>query len=71
MLGPFMMIPQIIKIYVEKDASSIALSSWLLFLFPASLWVVYGISHKDKVITICNSAWAISYLFVIIGAILY
>jgi uncharacterized protein with PQ loop repeat len=71
LIGPFMMIPQILKIYIEKDASSIALSSWLLFLIPASLWVIYGFSNKDKVIICCNLAWLIAYLFTVVGAILY
>jgi len=71
LIGPIMMLPQILKIFIEKDASSIALSSWLLFLLPASMWVIYGFSHKDKVIIICNGAWFISYLLVIIGTIIY
>ena len=52
LLGPLMMIPQIMKIYIEKDASSIALTSWILFLFPAILWTIYGISHKEKAIMV-------------------
>ncbi len=71
LLGPFMMIPQILKIYLEKNASSIALSSWFLFLFPAILWVLYGLSHKDKLIVVCNMAWVFSYTFVILGALIY
>lgn len=71
LLGPLMIIPQIVKIYVEKDASSIALASWLLFLFPAIIWVTYGFSHKDKVIIVCNSAWVVAYVFVVVAAIIY
>lgn len=71
LLGPLMMVPQIIKIYAERDATSIALSSWLMALFPAILWVVYGGAHKDKVIIICNVAWMIAYLMIVVGAIIY
>lgn len=71
LLGPVMLIPQILKIYIEKDASSIALSSWVFLVVPAILWATYGFSHKAKVIIVCNIAWVIAYSLVIIGAIIY
>ena len=69
--GPFMMIPQILNIYINKDATSIVLSTWLLFLGPASLWIAYGFSHKEKVIIASNIAWVTGYILMILGAILY
>lgn len=71
LIGPFMMIPQILKIYFERDASSIALTSWVLFSFVALCWTMYGLAHKNKVIVVSNFAWMIAYVFVIIGAIMY
>jgi uncharacterized protein with PQ loop repeat len=71
LIGPFMMIPQIWKIYEEKDASSIALSSWILFCFGALCWTYYGYLHKEKVIIYSNIAWIVAYIFVIVGAVLY
>jgi len=71
LIGPIMMIPQISKIYIEKDASSIAISSWILFLFSASFWMIYGFYHKEKVIIISNIARLCAYIFVIVGVILY
>jgi uncharacterized protein with PQ loop repeat len=68
LIGPFMMIPQILKVHIEKNASSIAISSWILFLFVALSWTIYGLSHKEKVIIISNIAWVISYILIIIGA---
>ncbi|MBD3262238.1 MAG: hypothetical protein GF334_11350 [Candidatus Altiarchaeales archaeon] len=71
LLGPLMFLPQVVKIYAEKDASSISLISWLLLLIPASLWVLYGLSHRERVIVVCNVAWGLSYILMGLGAILY
>ena len=71
LIGPFMMIPQIVKIYSEKDASSIALISWFLFLVPTILWMLYALRHKNWLILTANTAWLIAYLFMVVGAIIY
>ena len=57
LMGPFLGIPQVVKIFVEQDASSIELTSWLLFLIPAGLWTVYGVVHREKPIFVCNASW--------------
>ncbi|MBL4694824.1 hypothetical protein JKY72_05650 [Candidatus Gracilibacteria bacterium] len=71
LVGPFMMIPQILKIYSEQDASSIALSSWMLFVVSSVMWMIYGFVHGQKVIIMSNTAWLIGYVSVIIGALKY
>ena len=71
LIGPFMMIPQIIKVYVNKDASSLAFSSWLLFLIVAIMWIWYGFSKKDNILIITNMGWIIADIFMIIGVLLY
>jgi uncharacterized protein with PQ loop repeat len=70
-IGPLMMIPQILKIYIAKDASALAASTWILFFFISIMWMIYGATHKDKVIFSSNIAWLISYAFLIAGIILY
>jgi uncharacterized protein with PQ loop repeat len=71
LLGPLMMIPQIAKIYIEKDASSIALTSWIFFGLVSILWILYGLAHKEKVLVVSHSAWVASYIFIITGAFIY
>lgn len=71
LMGPFLGIPQAAKIWIEKDASSMALSTWLLFLIPASLWSLYGIVHREKPIIICNIAWMMLYISIAAGTIVY
>ena len=49
-------IPQIIKIVKERDASSVALKTYVLTVTCFVLWVVYGIMIEAWPITFANSA---------------
>jgi uncharacterized protein with PQ loop repeat len=70
-VGPAMTIPQIVKIYSLRDASSIALSTWVLFAILDIPWIIYGVVHKEKPIVIAYILWLITNIFVIVGTILY
>lgn len=71
LMWPAMVIPQIVKIYVEQDASSISATSWIMLIFSAVLWLIYGLYHKEKVIVISNIARLCAYTFVVVGVVLY
>jgi uncharacterized protein with PQ loop repeat len=70
-IGPMTNIPQIAKIYIEKNASGLSLLSWLLYFFLSIPWILYGIVHKEKPIIISSSLWAVTDFIVIIGILLY
>ena len=48
-------IPQIIKIWKEKQAKDISLGMYLLFTFGIMMWLVYGILLGEFPIIIANS----------------
>lgn len=48
--------PQIIKIWKERDASSVSLKTYSLTVTCFVLWVVYGALTEAWPITIANSA---------------
>jgi len=70
-LGPLLSIPQIIKIYYFKDATSISSISFLLFSCMNILWIFYGAVHKDKPLTIANCLWFLANLSIFFGAVFY
>ncbi len=49
-------IPQILKILKERDASSVALRTYVLTVTCFVLWVIYGIRIEAWPITFANSA---------------
>lgn len=67
-LGIIVIIPQILKIWVEKDFG-VSLTTWIGFFVGALFWFFYGIIHKEKPIIFTNLAVIIADLFVITGLI--
>ncbi len=70
-LAPIVNIPQLLKIWIEKDASGVSAISWLFFSVMSVTWFVYGILHKDRHIWMMYSALIVIQAFIAIGAILY
>lgn len=69
--GPIITIPQILKIWIGKNATGVSLTTWGLWLIPATLWLLYGFAHEEKPIIVSQFAWLIVYMLVIIGTLLY
>lgn len=70
-LSPIMNVPQLLKIWIEKDASGISLISWISFSFFSLIWLIYGVLHKEKAIIFMNFALVIIQALVATGAVLY
>lgn len=70
-LAPITCIPQLLKIWVEKDASGVSSISWLSFSGISITWLIYGVLHKDKHILIMNAALMVVQALIAIGVILY
>ncbi|MFW5746020.1 MAG: SemiSWEET family transporter [Nanoarchaeota archaeon] len=69
--GPIMTIPQLCKIWVEKNAAGVSAVSWIAYLVTAFFWLTYGIMHKEKPIIFTYSGWIIIEVFIIIGTFVY
>lgn len=68
---PFMAIPQIYKVYVTHDVSSLALSSWVLYVIFGSVFVVYAISKRLMPLIIEGCLWVTIYILMVLAIILY
>ncbi|MBI2315006.1 hypothetical protein HYU93_03050 [Candidatus Daviesbacteria bacterium] len=66
-LGVLVIIPQILKIWVDKDTNGVSIITWIGFFIGALFWLFYGIIHKEKPIILTNSAVLIADLLVIWG----
>lgn len=70
-VGPIVNLPQLFKIWSNKDATGVSFISWASFSIISIVWFVYGILHKDKAIIIMFSALTIIQTLIAIGAFLY
>ena len=69
--GPLMMFPQILKIYLSQDATSLSIITWIANLAGALLLFVYSISHKERPLIIMYTLWICVHATILIGIILY
>ena len=70
-IEPVVTLPQVYVIFHEKNASGIAISSWLGYQLFTIVWLWYGIVHKEKVIIFYQAAWLILQTAIIFGAVKY
>lgn len=69
--GLLMTLPQIIRIWVIKDASGVSPISWASYLVIAVFWLVYGVIHKAKPIIFTNLLWILFDAVIVIGTVIY
>jgi len=66
-----MTVPQVLTIWVGRDASGVSLVSWASYLFAACLWFVYGLQKRDKTIYLACIGWILLDSAVVIGVVMY
>jgi len=69
--GPIMTLPQVAKIWIDKNASGVSILSWGSYLIVGIFWLIYGIMHKEKPIIIANILWIVLEIFIVIGTLIY
>lgn len=69
--GPIMTIPQLTKIWIEKNAVGVSAISWFAYLIIAFFWLIYGVMHKEKPIILTFSVWIILDILIVIGILMY
>jgi uncharacterized protein with PQ loop repeat len=71
MISPIMTIPQVLAIWINKDAGRVSALSWGAYLIIAFFWLIYGIAHKSKPLIITEIAWIIVESVIVIGVFIY
>lgn len=68
---PATAIPQIHQLYTTRDADSLSLLMWVLYLVGIIPFMLFGILHKEKQLVVLNVLWLIVTLTIIAGILLY
>jgi uncharacterized protein with PQ loop repeat len=69
MVTMVMTIPQVLTIWVSKNASGVSIASWSAYLVSACLWFVYGIQKRDKTIYVACIGWIGLDAAIVVGVI--
>jgi uncharacterized protein with PQ loop repeat len=70
-IGPLVSIPQLMDIWIDKNAGGISVFTWIGYCVLTFIWLVYGYVHHEKPIIITQYIWLFINIAVTIGAILY
>ena len=62
-------IPQVWKVWGERSVVGLSLTTWVGFTVGSSIWLVYGIYHKDKPIIFSNVLFFLVNLSIVMGII--
>jgi uncharacterized protein with PQ loop repeat len=66
-----MTVPQVLTIWVSRQAAGVSLLSWSAYLLSALLWFWYGLREGDRNIYMACIGWIVLDALVIAGAIYY
>ena len=66
-----MTVPQVLTIWVGRNAGGVSLISWITYLVGACLWFVYGLQKGDKTVYLACIGWIVLDAAVVIGAIVH
>ena len=66
-----MTVPQVLTIWMSKNASGVSLASWVTYLLSACLWLYYGLQKRDKTIYLACIGWILLDLAIVIGVLVH
>ncbi len=64
-----MTVPQVLTVWIGRDAGGVSLVSWLAYLIAACLWFVYGFQKRDKTIYLACVGWIVLDAAIVAGVI--
>jgi uncharacterized protein with PQ loop repeat len=70
-IGPLTDIPQILKILSTQNATGVSALAWGATAILDIPFLIYGIVHKDKAISITYTLWLIGNILVVVTTLIY
>lgn len=70
-LGIASVLPQILKIWVDRETNGVSITTWIGFTIGSFFWLFYGIIHKQKPIILTNMLGIFANLSIIVGMLLF
>ena len=66
-----MTVPQVLVIWITREAAGVSVISWSAYLLSAILWLWFGLRQKDKNIYLPCIGWIILNGAIVVGALIY
>lgn len=68
---PALTVPQAAQIWLTQSTTGVSLVTWLAYLINTSIWTVYGLVHKDRLVTLTFAFMTVINLIIVLGLIVY
>lgn len=69
--SPMMTVPQVVKIWLDKNAAGVSLASWIAYLIAAIIWLTYGLYYRNRPLIVAYLLWLNLSLIIIVGIVVY
>lgn len=69
--APLTTIPQIYNIYIVGQAGGVSTTSWASASVFSTIWLLYGLAHKEKAIVVNSALWTAMNIAIAWGAFVY
>ena len=66
-----MTVPQVLTIWIGRDAGGVSLASWAAYLLSACLWFIYGLQKGDKTIYLACIGWIALDAAILVGVVVH
>ncbi len=69
-LLPILTIPQAYTVLILKQTEGVSIVTWVFYLFSSSLFAIFGIIHKERLLIVTYVPFVIVELLIVIGIII-
>ncbi|KKW20103.1 MAG: hypothetical protein UY63_C0001G0008 [Parcubacteria group bacterium GW2011_GWA2_51_10] len=69
--APVALMPQVWTLYSQKNASGLALPTWVALGLINILWVLYSFAHREPPLGIANALFAMLNFSIVAGILIY
>lgn len=70
-LGVLIFVPQLIVVWTQKDISGVSVMSWFGMCAASTLWLIYGVVHREKPIMFANTLALVVQGLIILGILVH
>jgi len=69
--GPLMTLPQLLQIWIYREAGGVSVISWTGFCVFSVMWLIYGFLHKEKPLIVMYFSLSILQAIIAAGAYMF
>lgn len=71
LIAPIMTIPQLVQVWASKQAQGVSLLTWGAYAIVSGLWMIHGITHKDKPFILTQFLLLVLDSLIVVGVLLH